>query len=140
MRTAILALVMMAVTACTPQAVHDYLMLHNIAVDEATATTLSDFYTPLGWVDLGHGVYGPEILTGIRWCESRDDYKAANKHSSARGGYQFLHSSWHSYGWADKYRVDSADQALPWEQDEAALLTWLRSGTSPWNASRHCWG
>ncbi len=95
---------------------------------------------PPGWVDAGHGVYVPPILLEIRHCESRGDYTAANKHSSARGAYQFLTMSWRGYGHAERYGVPSADKATPAQQDEAAVITWQRDGTRPWNASRHCWG
>lgn len=95
---------------------------------------------PQGWVDAGHGVFVPPILLEIRFCESRDDYTAANTRSSARGGYQFLRGSWAAYGHAARYGVSTADKATPAQQDEAALITWQADGTRPWNASRHCWG
>lgn len=95
---------------------------------------------PDGWVDAGHGVFVPPVLLQIRYCESRDNYTAANPASSARGAYQFLRSSWAAYGHADRYGVSEAHLASPAQQDEAALLTWERDGTRPWNASRHCWG
>ena len=95
---------------------------------------------PAGWTDAGHGVYVPNILLAIRFCESRDNYTAANTRSSARGAYQFLQSSWHAYGHANRYGVAEAHLATPAQQDEAALLTWERDGTRPWLASRHCWG
>ena len=95
---------------------------------------------PDGWVDAGHGVYVPPVMLQIRYCESRDNYTAANPSSSARGAYQFLKSSWAAYGHADRYGVSEAHLATPAQQDEAALLTWQRDGTRPWNASRHCWG
>ena len=93
-----------------------------------------------GFVDAGHGVLVPPILLQIRWCESRDNYTAANKRSSARGAYQFLSGSWKAYGHAARYGVSTASQATPAQQDEAALITWQRDGTRPWNASKHCWG
>lgn len=93
-----------------------------------------------GWIDAGHGVFLPPILLQIRFCESTNDYEAANPRSSARGAYQFLTGSWAYYGHAERYGVPQADLATPAQQDEAALLTWQAVGTSPWNASRHCWG
>lgn len=95
---------------------------------------------PAGWVDAGHGVYVPPILLSIRWCESHDNYTAANRISSARGAYQFLRSSWAAYGHAERYGVSEAHLATPAQQDEAAVLTWQRSGTRPWYASISCWG
>jgi hypothetical protein len=104
---------------------------------EASPTTTAH---PDGWVDAGHGVFVPPVLLEIRFCESRHDYTAANPSSSARGAYQFLRGSWADYGHRDRYGVTEAHLATPAQQDEAALITWQRSGTTPWNASKHCWG
>lgn len=93
-----------------------------------------------GWIDAGHGVFLPPVLISVRWCESSDNYAAANRRSSARGAYQFLTGSWEWYGHADRYGVPQAHLATPAQQDEAALITWQADGTRPWNASRHCWG
>ncbi len=95
---------------------------------------------PDGFVDAGHGVFVPPILIEIRRCESTHNYQAANPSSSARGAYQFLKSSWAAYGHADRYGVSEAHFATNAQQDEAALITWQRDGTRPWNASRSCWG
>ena len=57
----------------------------------------------------------------------------------ALGAYQFLTLSWRGYGHADRYGVTAAHHATPAQQDEAAVLTWQRSGTRPWAASRGCW-
>ncbi len=112
-------------------------------VAETTTTAPAETTTTVaggdGWVDTGNGVLVPPVLLAIRWCESRDDYQAANPSSSARGAYQFLSGSWRAYGHADRYGVSTADQASRAQQDEAALLTWERDGTRPWNASRTCW-
>lgn len=94
---------------------------------------------PTGWVDAGNGVFVPPILLRIRSCESNDNYVAANPRSSARGGYQFLTSSWAAYGHAQRYGVFQAHQATPAQQDEAAVITWQRDGTRPWYPSRYCW-
>jgi len=111
-------------------------------VAPAPATTVAPSTTagPDGWVDSGNGVLLPPVLLSIRFCESRDNYTAANPNSSARGGYQFLTGSWAAYGHADRYGVTQGHLATPAQQDEAALITWQRDGTKPWNASRSCWG
>jgi hypothetical protein len=108
-------------------------------IAEAIDTTCAPRNWPEGWVDAGHGIPVPPILLKIRWCESRDDYQAANPTSSARGAYQYLRGSWEWYGYAERYGVPSADLATPAEQDAAAVDTWQRSGTTPWNASKGCW-
>ncbi len=100
----------------------------------------TDRQAEVGWIDAGHGILLPPILLQIRFCESTDNYEAANPRSSARGAYQFLTGSWAAYGHADRYGVAQAHLATPAQQDEAALITWQADGTRPWNASRHCWG
>lgn len=111
------------------------------AVAEPTTTTAPPETTAAagGWVDTGNGVLVPPVLLAIRYCESRDNYTAANPASSARGGYQFLTGSWAGYGHKDRYGVSQAHLATPAQQDEAALITWQADGTRPWNASRSCW-
>lgn len=99
-----------------------------------------DVSHPAGWVDAGNGVWLPKVMVAIRHCESHDNYKAVNSSSGASGAYQFISGSWASYGFAAKYGVSKASSATPAQQDEAALATWERSGTSPWNSSRSCWG
>ncbi|MCP3989681.1 MAG: hypothetical protein GY724_11440 [Actinomycetia bacterium] len=105
------------------------------ATTEAPPTTADN-----GWVDSGNGVMVPSVLLAIRFCESTDNYQAANPSSSARGAYQFLTNSWAWYGHADRYGVTQAHLATPAQQDEAALITWQKDGTTPWAASRSCWG
>jgi muramidase (phage lysozyme) len=108
-------------------------------VPEETTTTAAPAQ-PDGYVDAGHGVLVPAVLVEIRRCESTHNYQAANPRSTARGAYQFLRSSWAAYGHADRYGVSEAHLATNAQQDEAALITWQRDGTRPWNASRSCWG
>ncbi|MGI9611389.1 MAG: transglycosylase family protein [Acidimicrobiales bacterium] len=108
--------------------------------EETTTTTAAPAANPGGYVDAGHGVLVPAVLIEIRRCESTHNYQAANPRSTARGAYQFLRSSWAAYGHADRYGVSEAHLATNAQQDEAALLTWQRDGTRPWNASRSCWG
>lgn len=111
------------------------------APTDPTATTPPPAEThPDGYVDAGHGVWIPAVMVSIRHCESHDNYKAVNSSSGAAGAYQFLASSWASYGFAAKYGVKSAKDATPAQQDEAALGAYLRSGTNPWKASKSCWG
>ncbi len=91
------------------------------------------------WVDSGNGVLVPDLQLRIRFCESTNNYTAANGHSTARGAYQFLTGSWDYYGHAAITGVTQAHLATPAQQDEAALRTLQSEGTGPWTASRHCW-
>lgn len=103
------------------------------------AETTTSTAHPDGWVDTGNGVLVPPVLLSIRFCESTDNYSAANPNSSARGAYQFLTSSWAAYGHAARYGVSQAHLATRAQQDEAALITWQQDGTRPWAASSSCW-
>jgi len=131
----VLAGLVFLLSACTPVQTAYWMGLHNLPLPaEVPAVPAPD-----GWIDLGHGIWGPAILTEIRRCESRGDYTAQNASSSASGAYQFLRSSWAWYGHEARYGAYRASDALPWQQDEAAVFTWQRDGTRPWNASATCW-
>ena len=91
------------------------------------------------WVDAGNGVLVPDVLLRIRFCESTNNYLAANGYSSARGAYQFLTMSWEWYGHAERFGVAQAHLATPAQQDQAALATLQAEGTGPWAESRPCW-
>lgn len=116
-------------------------------VGQATApatTTTTVFVEPelppaSEWVDGGNGVLVPDILLRIRFCESTNNYLAANSYSSARGAYQFLTGSWDWYGHAAITGVTQAHLATPAQQDEAAVRTLQAEGTGPWAESRPCW-
>jgi len=79
----------------------------------------------------------PSILVAIRGCESGHDYTARNPRSSASGAFQFIDSTWRAYGDSRWTRAYLAPREV---QDAAALRLYQASGTSPWNASRSCWG
>ena len=111
---------------------------------EEVATTTTTWVEPTlppesEWVDAGNGVLVPDLLLRIRFCESTNNYKAANSNSSARGAYQFLNKSWDWYGHAARTGVAEAHLAAPAKQDEAGLLTLQSQGTAPWRPSRDCW-
>lgn len=99
---------------------------------------------PEGWLDLGNGVYGPPVLSNIRWCESRDDYQAANPRSSARGAWQALTGTWQWVtNWLGGDWPPTADLATPAQQDRfaVALATEIPGGgLSHWSPSKGCWG
>jgi len=94
----------------------------------------------------------PAQLRRIAWCEAgkyiglpryQTNYRAYNQQgSSASGGYQILDGTWASW----KQYVPAAApyaraaHAPPHIQDEVATKAYYRHGTSPWNASRSCWG
>ena len=62
--------------------------------------------------------------------------------STASGGLQILNGTWD--GW--KHAVPEAVQyaraahAPDWIQMEVGMRAYDRNGTTPWNASRYCWG
>lgn len=78
------------------------------------------------------------VLSQIRECESGGDYRAQNAHSSASGAYQFVDGTWRSLDASKGYaRAKHAPKSV---QDKAARELLAEQGTSPWNASKHCWG
>lgn len=112
----------------------------ELAAAEASGEWIEPVLEPESqWADAGNGVRLPDVLIRIRFCESTNNYLAANSGSSARGAYQFLTMSWEWYGHAARYGVAQANLATPAQQDEAAWLTYQQSGARPWAESRHCW-
>lgn len=93
---------------------------------------------PPGWVDLGHGVYGPPHLIAIRACESTDRYDAVSPSGTYRGGYQFAQTTWNEQaalsGRPDLVGADPA-AAAPADQDRLAVDLYERNGPGPWP---HC--
>ena len=100
-----------------------------------------------GWVDGGNGVNMPAVMLRVRGCESSGNpnapgnYSATNPRSSAAGAWQFLTGTWQ---WITD-RSDTALNASPAEQDQAALKLLEASGGDPgssqaWAASKGCWG
>ena len=82
----------------------------------------------------------PWLLRKIRSCESGSggvgsyNYSAQNRHSTASGAYQYLDTTWGGHMGYRKARF-----APPRIQDRRALRD-FRKSTSPWNASKGCWG
>lgn len=78
------------------------------------------------------------VLSAIRERESGGDYRAQNRVSSASGAYQFIDATWRSLDASKGYsRAKYAPKSV---QDAAARELLREQGTSPWNASKHCWG
>lgn len=70
----------------------------------------------------------PPVLKDIRRCESRDNYLAQNKRSSASGAFQFIKGTWNNYeGYAE------AKLAPKYIQDAKALELYKTRGTQPWS-------
>lgn len=76
------------------------------------------------------------IQSRIRWCESRNNYRAQNPASTASGGYGFLDKTWRDVTGLP----GSAKDYPPAVQDQAFRDLYADLGTKPWRASRGCWG
>ena len=92
----------------------------------------------------------PPILEDIAWCESRGkwhgqdgDIRGTAPRSSASGRWRFIDSTW-QYVWTgylgEQPPTERAKHAAPEQQIRAAIALYEREGTTPWNASRGCWG
>lgn len=75
------------------------------------------------------------VLDEIARCESGGNPRAQNPSSTASGTYQFLDSTWRSIGGTGR-----AKDASPAEQRRMAEKLLAQQGTTPWNASKSCWG
>jgi hypothetical protein len=69
-------------------------------------------------------------------CESGGNPHAQNSGSTASGLFQFLDSTWRGLGGSTAHAKDASVA----EQYAIANKAYAQSGTSPWAASRHCWG
>lgn len=93
------------------------------------------------WAYLVHTYFDPEdydTAMSILNCESGGDPTADNPTSSARGGWQFLKSTW---GWASAesgYAVDAYPQGADDPVQSTRLAAWLQDtyGFSQWS----CYG
>ena len=92
----------------------------------------------------------PPILEAIAECESGGawhgqdgDLRGTAPRSSASGRWRFIDSTW-SYVWTDylgqQPPTARAKHATPDQQTRAAVALHEAEGTTPWNASRGCWG
>lgn len=81
------------------------------------------------------------LLYRIEGCESGHNPLARNTHSTAKGSLQFLDGSWKHYGkqlWGNDW-VNKSVFSLT-DSRELGQYVLNRYGTSPWNASKSCWG
>jgi len=77
------------------------------------------------------------IAAHIRRCESSNNYRAQNSHSTASGAYQFINGTWRGVTGLP----GSAKDYPPAVQDRAFVKLWAGGrGAHNWNASRSCWG
>lgn len=156
LRRPLVALALLALTACTPLQVHDYAATEGIDLswDEAEAVAewidtdcLPDWDGPVvvecAVRDAAHQ-YGLPVATFARLidCESRFDPAAVNARSGATGPAQFLASTWE---WVDS-------MGAPWthlgrDDPRANVFTaaWLISrddlgGVGHWSPSAGCHG
>jgi cell wall-associated NlpC family hydrolase len=100
----------------------------------AVVATTGAFALPLTGLATAEPAHA-DILDEIARCESGGNPRAQNPSSSASGTYQFIDSTWRSLGGSG-----SAKNASPAQQRAMAEKLLASQGTSPWNASKSCWG
>lgn len=72
-----------------------------------------------------------ELLSKIIWCESGWKPLAKNPNSTASGLFQFIASTWNSWGEGNVF--DSYDNI------RAGVKLYQAQGTRPWLESKSCW-
>jgi hypothetical protein len=78
----------------------------------------------------------PDLPLAIARCESQFQWDAANPGSTARGVFQFVRGTW-----ARTLEGRRGTSALDAEANIRMAVRHIATiGTSPWNASRACWG
>ena len=80
-----------------------------------------------------------DVLSCLRWRESRGDYTVHNSQGSgASGAYQFMPGTWSSVaaseGRSDLVGMDPAD-AHPADQDAMAAALYAQQGSRPWGGA-----
>jgi soluble lytic murein transglycosylase-like protein len=80
----------------------------------------------------------PSLALSIASCESQFNPRARNPNSTAKGVYQFTQGSWRGYSIQKWGKV--RDVFNPSYNAELAMYVISLHGTSPWLASRGCWG
>lgn len=107
-----------------------------------------DFYnSPTNLVALVAPTGAPEApklvpdrtLERIAWCESQNRPDAKNPHSSASGLFQFLNSSWESYGKELWGSTEGKSVFSKKDSTELAYYVASRYGYGSWSSSFACW-
>ena len=77
----------------------------------------------------GDGLPGlPRALRRIAECESGGDPQAVSPDGTYRGKYQFMRSTWKTWGGRTRDPIDASEA----HQDRVALKLYRAQGTSPW--------
>lgn len=79
----------------------------------------------------------PSLALAIATCESQLKPWARNAHSTAKGLFQFLDSSWEGFS-REKWGF-IPDPLNPRYNAELGAYVLKEYGTTPWNASKDCW-
>ncbi len=82
----------------------------------------------------------PYLAVAVAHCESRLNPLAKNKHSTAKGVFQFLNGSFNYYG-TKLWGTTKGRSALDAEDNiELAMYVMSKRGTKDWQSSARCWG
>lgn len=87
-------------------------------------------------------IWGKDADLGrrIAYCESTYGTNVISKTSTARGTFQFLKGTWIDQRKHEGSNQDPDLRLNERENIQTAYNHYKRMGTSPWNASKHCWG
>ncbi len=147
-------LLMLVASACTPAQVQLWWTVtgHDVPLPDDVAAVVAVWATdPLpdyDWArDVEHAVvaaaaeFGVDLalMAKIIQCESGGNPRAQNPRSSASGLGQFLDSTWASNAPSLGYEPTRAASYDVTAGARVMAKVMSEQGTSPWNASRHCW-
>ena len=80
---------------------------------------------------------GREKLASVIWCESRNNPRAKNKHSSARGLFQITNKS---KEFCEKILDRKINRYNVRDSYDCAWVLYQHGGLKHWKKSRWCWG
>jgi len=78
----------------------------------------------------------PEVMKRIAFCESRNNHKARNDSSTARGTYQIIKGTEEL---CEKWLGIELDMLNRNDNELCAMFLYDKYGTKPWRASKSCW-
>lgn len=119
-------LAILAISACTPEQVHEVTRALGVEVTQEQAASLASYVSRPPEVPALAREATEASWALLRKCESGGNY-ATNTGNGYYGAYQFNATTWRSVGGSGL-----PHQAAPAEQDKRAKILFSRSGRGQW--------